>query len=104
MGLFDILFGNSCSSKPKVSAKEFKMVRGDLSVHGFTEIERDRVEQIFSGDLYEQVNSTTAKGVDEQEITDRIAWLHNNKSKHTFSDAKIDIIEQVLRKYLKKHF
>lgn len=103
MGLFDILFGNSGSSKPKVTKEEFKKVRGDLSVHGFTEHERDRVEEIFSGDLYEQVNSSTPKGIDEQEITDRIAWLRTNKDKHPFSDQKITIIENTLRKYLKKY-
>ncbi len=98
MGLYEIIFGGS--TKPKVNPKEFKKVRFNLEIKGFSRQERDRVEEIFSGDMYEQVNSNTPKGIDKQEITDRIAWMRANKSKHHFSDAQISIIESELTKFL----
>ncbi len=98
MGLFDILFGGP--SKPRVNEKEFRQVRGDLMSKGFSRLKRDKVESIFSGDLYERPTSTRPTGIQEDEIQDRIAWMRANKSKHGLNDHEINEVEQSLRKRL----
>lgn len=98
MGLYNILFGGS--SKPRVTEKEFKKVRGDLKYKGLNRRERDRVEEIFSGDMYEAHTSTQPKGIDKAEIEARIKWMKENKSKHHLSDKEIQDISDSMYKRL----
>lgn len=99
MGLYQILFGGS--SKPRVTNKEFKKVRGDLMSEGMNKRQRDRVEEIFSGDMHdEHPTESHPKGLEESEINARVKWMRENKSKHTFSDHQIDEIEASLKKRL----
>jgi hypothetical protein len=98
MGLYNILFGGS--SKPRVTEKEFKKVRGDLMYKGLNRRERDRVEEIFSGDMYEKTTSSQPKGIDKDEIEARIKWMKENKSKHGLSDTEIQEISDSLYKRL----
>lgn len=83
--------------KPRVSKLEFQKVRNALAYHNFTELQRDKVEQIFRGDLDEEADFA---GVDEKELEKGITWMRENKSKHNFSDSQIDLIESEMKKYL----
>lgn len=83
--------------RPRVSKLEFQKVRNALAYHNFTELQRDRVEEIFRGDQEEESDFA---GVDERELERGIVWMRENKSKHGFSDAQIDLIESEMKKYL----
>ena len=98
MGILDDWFGGS--TKPRVTGKEFKKVRGDLMTEGFTKKQRDRAEAIFKPDLYETATPSHKKGLEETEIDARVKWLRENKSKHTFSDDQINEMEAALKKRL----
>ena len=98
MGIFEILFGGS--SKPRITPKEFKWARRDLMTKGFSRLRRERLEQIFVGDIDEKVTSADPKGIEKDELDQRIKWLRENKSKHGFSDREIEEIDRTLRKYL----
>lgn len=98
MGLYQIFFGGS--NKPRVTEKEFKKVRGDLMADGMSRRHRDRVEEIFSGELYEKGTESHPKGIEKEEIEERIKWMHENKSKHGLSDKEINEVETALRKRL----
>jgi len=97
MGFFDNIFG---TPKPRVTDKEFKKVRGEMLNQGFSKIQRDRVEAIFKPDLLETPTKAHKKGLEEGEIDARIKWMRENKSKHNFSDHKIDEIESDLKERL----
>jgi hypothetical protein len=98
MGIFDIIFGGS--SKPRVTEKEFKKVRSDLMFKGMSRKRRDKVSAIFSGDMYEKATSTHPKGIEKDEIDERVKWMRENKSKHGLSDHEITEVEASLRKRL----
>lgn len=99
MGFFDdIAFGGT--PKPRVTDKEFKKVRGDMANQGFSKIQRDRAEAIFKPDIYEKSTPTHGHGLEEGEISARIKWLRENKSKHNFSDHQIDMLEADMKKRL----
>jgi hypothetical protein len=98
MGLFNILFGGS--SKPRVTEKEFKQVRSDLASDGMSLRDRDRVEEIFSGDMHETVTDAHPKGIEKDELEMRIKWMRENKKMHGLSDNEIDKVEVRLRKRL----
>jgi hypothetical protein len=98
MGFFSDLFGGS--SKPRVTEKEFKKARSELALDGMSRRHRDRVEEIFSGDMYEKVTSTQPRGIDADELEMRLRWMRENKSKHGLSDSEIDKVEARLRKRL----
>ncbi len=100
MGFFDDLFFGSGSSKPRVTTKEFKKVRGDLMGQGFSKIQRDRVEAIFKPDLYETPTTAHKRGLEEGEIDARLKWMRENHSKHNFTDSQIDKMEADLKKRL----
>jgi hypothetical protein len=98
MGLYNILFGGS--DKPRVSEKEFKKARADLMYKGVSKRHRDRVEEIFSGDMHEAVSDSHPKGIEKDELEMRIKWMRENKSKHGLSDHEIDEVEASLKKRL----
>jgi hypothetical protein len=98
MGFFSDIFGGS--SKPRVTEKEFKKVRSDLASDGMNIRHRDRVEEIFSGDMYEKVTSTQPRGIDKDELEMRLKWMRDNKNMHGLSDNEIDRVEARLRKRL----
>lgn len=96
MGLFTILFGGS--SKPRITEKEFKKVRSALQGEGFSSVDRNKIEALFSGDMYE--SGANARGIDAKELAEKLKWLRAHKSKHGFSNDEIDKIEACLEKYL----
>lgn len=98
MGLYNILFGGS--NKPRITEKEFKKARGEMLNAGLNKRQRDRVEEIFSGDMYEQITDSHPKGIEKDELEQRIKWMRENKSKHGLSDHEIDEVEASLRKRL----
>ena len=102
MGLYQILFGGS--NKPRVTSKEFKKARVDLMSGGMSRRHRDRVEEIFSGDLYDEKETEShPKGLEASEIDSRIKWMRENKSKHGLSDHEINEVEAALKKRLNSH-
>ncbi|MEW5907696.1 MAG: hypothetical protein AB1643_00725 [Patescibacteria group bacterium] len=90
MGIFE-------PNKPKVSSKEFKEVESFLSVKGLSKLQRNKVKEIFRGDLDE---SSGFGGIDAEEVKKGIEWMRKNKSVHGISKEKIDKIEEALRKKL----
>ena len=83
--------------KPRISREEFKRFRQSLVVHNFSERERDRIEEIFRGDLDE---SGDFSGIDAGELERGIKYLREHKSSHNFSDEQIDLVEKELRERL----
>jgi hypothetical protein len=98
MSLYNILFGGS--SKPRVTEKEYKKVKGDLYAEGFSKRERNKVDEIFKADYYEKPTDAHPRGLEKGEIEARIKWMRENKSKHNLSDKDIDAVEASLTKRL----
>ncbi|OHA13980.1 MAG: hypothetical protein A2909_01695 [Candidatus Tagabacteria bacterium RIFCSPLOWO2_01_FULL_39_11] len=90
MGLFSY-------NKPKITEKEFKKTNSIFNIKGFTMKERDKVKQIFRGDMDEK---GVQKGVDKDELAKGIDWMRKNPKSHEISGKKIDIIEEKLKKQL----
>jgi actin-like ATPase involved in cell morphogenesis len=84
--------------KLRVTEKEWQKVRSELAGHNFTEKERDRVEEIFRADMYEEKEKE--KGISEEEINKGIAWMREHVDEHHISETKIDILERELRSRL----
>lgn len=84
---------------PRVTAQEFKdKVVSQLYVHSFSQKERDEVEKLFMGDIYEDEEKD--KGIDAQELARKIKWLKENSGKHILPAEKIASLEQVLKMYI----
>jgi len=92
MGIF---FNNR---KPRVSKDEWKKVRNSLSIRGLKLKEIDYIEGLFSGDMNELRESD--RGIQEEEIIQRIEWLRKNTNLHTLSEDQIQILEEELRERL----
>ena len=85
--------------KPHVSKREFeKYVRSELRAHHFTHKEIDFVEGIFNGDMNESAERD--RGVDSTELAQQISWLKAHKSNHSLSDEQINLIDEVMTKYI----
>ena len=98
MGIFDGWFGGS--SKPRVTAKEYRKAKGELYNEGFSLRERAKIDDIFAADYNMEATNTHPKGLEKAEIEARIKWMRENKSKHGLSDHRIDEIEASLTKRL----
>jgi hypothetical protein len=98
MGIFDILFGGS--SKPRVTEKEYKKAKGELYSEGFSKYQRAKVDEIFAPEFNMPGTDNHPRGLEKSEIEARIKWVRENKSKHGFSDEKINEIEASLLKRL----
>ncbi len=96
--MFNILFGGS--SKPRVTAKEYKKVKGEMFADGFSKRQREKVDQIFASDYNMPSTDSHPRGLEKGEIEARIKWMRDNKSKHGFSDEKINEIEENFTKRL----
>ncbi len=84
---------------PRVTAQEFKSkVVSQLYVHGFSQKERNEVEELFMGDMYEDKEQD--QGIDLGELTRKVEWLKANTGKHILSAEKIAALEQVLKMYM----
>lgn len=84
---------------PRVTPEEFKnKVISQLYVHGFSQKERNEVEELFAGDMHEDREIDI--GIDSGELARKIAWLRANTSKHILSEEKIGALENVLKAYL----
>jgi hypothetical protein len=97
MGFFSSVFG---SSKPRVTENEFKKVRSDLAITGMDRKQRDRVESIFSGDMYRKATSSHPVGVERDELESRIKWMRDNKKLHGLNDTQIDNVERAMKRHL----
>lgn len=82
---------------PIISHEEFREARVALGNQGFTSEQRDKLEEIFRGDLDE---AGDAAGIDGFELERGIKWLKEHRSLHHFSDHQIELIETELRKRL----
>jgi len=98
MGLYNIFFGGS--SKPRVTEKEYKKAKSEMYTEGFSMRERSKVDEIFAADFEIPGTDSHPKGLEKAEIEARIKWMRENKSKHGFSDNRIDQIEEDLMKRL----
>ena len=83
--------------KPRISKLEFQKLRSALVGHNFSKFERDKVEEIFRGDM-EEIGDNA--GIDANELTRGLAWMRANKSKHGLSDDKIELLEGEMKKWL----
>ena len=84
---------------PRVTAQEFKSkVVSQLYVHGFSQKERNEVEELCMGDMYEDKEQD--QGIDLGELTRKVEWLKANTGKHILSAEKIAALEQVLKMYM----
>lgn len=97
MGFLNDIFG---TPKPRVTDKEYKKARGELYTEGFSQRERNKVDEIFKTDYYEKPTESHPRGLEGGEIDARIKWMRENKSKHGFSDKEIDEIETGFKKRL----
>lgn len=100
MGFLDDVFGVGGSSKPRVTDKEYKQAKSSLYSEGFSQRERNKIDEIFAPDFKMESTSSHPKGLEKQEIDARIKWMKENKSKHGFSDQKISEIEASLKNKL----
>ena len=89
------LFG---PSKKTVSQEEFKDLLSLLYSKGFSKYEREEVEKIFRGDLYE--SSDYERGIDAKEIENAIQWMRKHMSNHNIPSQKVDLLEELLQKKL----
>ncbi len=96
MGLLNDWFGGS--SKPRVTDKEYRRAKSEMLTAGFSERERAKVDEIFAPDFNVPGTDAHPRGLEKEEIEARIKWLRENKSKHGFSDHRIDQIETILTK------
>ncbi|OGD32466.1 hypothetical protein A3C91_02415 [Candidatus Azambacteria bacterium RIFCSPHIGHO2_02_FULL_52_12] len=84
---------------PRVTPEEFKnKVVSQLYVHGFSQKERNEVEELFAGDMYE--DKEVDIGIDAGELARKIEWLKTNMDKHILSEEKIAALEAVFRQYM----
>ncbi len=84
---------------PRVTPEEFKKkVVSQLYVHGFSQKERNEVEELFAGDMYE--DKEVDIGIDAGELARKVEWLKANPGKHVLSAEKISALEAVLKEYL----
>lgn len=80
--------------RPRISKLEFKKeVRPALASHGFTPIQRDKVEVAFSGSLDE---SGEFAGIDASELENGLEQL----AKLNFSARQIKIVREELEQRL----
>lgn len=101
MGFLNDVLGTG-SSKPRVTSKEYKKVKGELFNEGFNRKQRAKVDQIFAPDYNMAATSSHPKGLEGKEIDARMKWMRapENRSKHGFSTEKINEIEASLKKRL----
>jgi len=100
MGFLNDVFGIGGSSKQRVTEQEYKKVKSALWSEGFSQRERDKIDDIFAPDFKMQETSSHPRGLEASEIDARIKWMKENKSKHGFSDGKINEIEATLKRKL----
>lgn len=98
MSILDDWFGGS--TKKRVTDKEYKKVKNELFTEGFTQKERNKIDQIFKSDYYEPTKPTHPKGLEKEEIEARVKWMRENKSKHGFSDKEISEVEASFKERL----
>ena len=100
--LEELIFNNSSSSKPRVTPNEWKKARSNLySINHFTEIELNKVEEIFRGDMNEQ--NTRDNGIDVNELVKGIEYMRSHLNVHHISLAKIDALEIEMMKWIAKY-
>lgn len=96
MGFLNDLFG--ISSKKVVTEKEYKKAKSEMYSEGFSMRERAKIDEIFAADYNMPSTASHPRGLEKIEIEARIKWMRENKSKHGFSDEKINQIEEALLK------
>lgn len=94
MGLFSF-FGSS----KNISPTEFReKVRMALRRKGLSERDVDHVAQVVELGLKE---SGSQRGLDTRELDEVIKVLKENRDAHSLSSHQIDIVEEVLKEYLR---
>ena len=81
----------------KISRKEFRRVLYKLRAKGFSNHERDEVENVFYSSLHE---SGSSAGISSNELKKGIHYLKHHPENHHLSHEEIDRLEEVLRHYL----
>ncbi len=92
MGIF------SPTPGPRVTELEFQKVRSALRTHHFTDLDMEKVEGIFRGDLYEPRDID--KGIDRGEIARTIGWMREHPAVHKMSPEKVDTLERELLRWV----
>ena len=87
------LFGGS----DRISRKEFRKVLFKLREKGFSNHERDEVENVFRGDLNE---SGSSSGISKEEMEKGLSYLRHHPENHHLSADEIGKLEEALRHYL----
>lgn len=86
------------TSKKRVTAEEYKRARSRMHAKDLTELELNKVDELFQASLYEQRDED--KGIDEKEIDSTISWMRAHMHEHNIPDHKITIIESCLKEFL----
>jgi len=86
--------------KPKVDKREMKKVHIKLYQEDFSRPERDEVDKVLMGDMDASSAHEDERGLQPEEIKERIGWLRENPKKHMLSEEKVNTLEKVLEEHL----
>jgi len=85
------------TSSKRISREEFKRALWKLRERGFSDTERDEVENVFRGDIHESGDSA---GISSRELKKGIQYLKHHKENHHLSSDEIKRLEETLQHYL----
>ena len=81
----------------KISREEFRKVLWKLRENGFSNHERDEVENVFRGDMREGGSSA---GMSKDEMKQGLHYLRHHPENHHLSHDEINKLEGHLKHYL----
>ncbi|PIQ68619.1 MAG: hypothetical protein COV91_03190, partial [Candidatus Taylorbacteria bacterium CG11_big_fil_rev_8_21_14_0_20_46_11] len=77
--------------------EEFKRALWKLRERGFSDMERDEVENVFRGDIHE---SGSSSGISSDELKKGLHYLKHHPENHHLSRDEIQRLEETLKHYL----
>ena len=81
-----------------ISHDDFQKVRQSMMAEGFSENQRNKVEEIFRGDLDE---SGSNRGISPPELQEGFKWMRSHTSEHGFSEHQMSKIEAIMQRHAK---
>jgi hypothetical protein len=81
----------------KITHHEFRKALFHLKEKGFSETQIEQVVSTFRGDLDEEGSGS---GISKEELRNGINWLKEHREGHHLDTHQIEIVEEVLKKYL----
>ena len=79
----------------KISKREFQEANNALRAKGLSRFQRDKVKQIFRGDMEEK---GIHAGIDREELEKGLDWMRKNPSAHGMSKETLNKIDEALKK------